>query len=224
MFSKEIPGSTAKGGLYVYPSTNPVAKIGDFKFSNLADAIYVSQTNDTVTLLSDISGHGNVTDGKNIVLDLDGKTLTVPFDCGISVVGQNSKLTIAGNGNITCTQTPIAVSVGTVEIQNGTITSDTDYCTYARDGGTIIVNAGTLTSQDAVLSGNNTTGNMNFIVNGGTLTARQGPAIYQSGQCNLNITGGTLNGGISLRMGQVNISGGTINAMTDVALIDLPQG
>ncbi len=224
VFSKEIPGSTAKGGLYVYPSTNPVAKIGDFKFSNLADAIYVSQTNDTVTLLSDISGHGNVTDGKNIVLDLDGKTLTVPFDCGISVVGQNSKLTIAGNGNITCTQTPIAVSVGTVEIQNGTITSDTDYCTYARDGGTIIVNAGTLTSQDAVLSGNNTTGNMNFIVNGGTLTARQGPAIYQSGQCNLNITGGTLNGGISLRMGQVNISGGTINAMTDVALIDLPQG
>ena len=174
--------------------------------------------------MSDISGHGNVTDGKNIVLDLDGKTLTVPFDCGISVVGQNSKLTIAGNGNITCTQTPIAVSVGTVEIQNGTITSDTDYCTYARDGGTIIVNAGTLTSQDAVLSGNNTTGNMNFIVNGGTLTARQGPAIYQSGQCNLNITGGTLNGGISLRMGQVNISGGTINAMTDVALIDLPQG
>lgn len=224
VFSKEIPGSTAKGGLYVYPSTNPVAKIGDFKFSNLADAIYVSQTNDTVTLLSDISGHGNVTDGKNIVLDLDGKTLTVPFDCGISVVGKNSKLTIAGNGNITCTQTPIAVSVGTVEIQNGTITSDTDYCTYARDGGTIIVNAGTLTSQDAVLSGNNTTGNMNFIVNGGTLTARQGPAIYQSGQCNLNITGGTLNGGISLRMGQVNISGGTINAMTDVALIDLPQG
>lgn len=224
VFSKEIPGSTAKGGLYVYPSTNPVAKIGDFKFSNLADAIYVSQTNDTVTLLSDISGHGNVTDDKNIVLDLDGKTLTVPFDCGISVVGQNSKLTIAGNGNITCTQTPIAVSVGTVEIQNGTITSDTDYCTYARDGGTIIVNAGTLTSQDAVLSGNNTTGNMNFIVNGGTLTARQGPAIYQSGQCNLNITGGTLNGGISLRMGQVNISGGTINAMTDVALIDLPQG
>lgn len=42
VFSKEIPGSTAKGGLYVYPSTNPVAKIGDFKFSNLADAIYVS--------------------------------------------------------------------------------------------------------------------------------------------------------------------------------------
>lgn len=56
---------------------------------------------------------------------------------------------------------------------------------------------------------------MNFIVNGGTLTARQGPAIYQSGQCELTITGGTLNGGISLRMGQVDISGGTINAATE---------
>ncbi len=61
---------------------------------------------------------------------------------------------------------------------------------------------------------------MNFIVNGGTLTAREGPAIYQSGQCELTITGGTLNGGISLRMGQVNISGGTINAT--IGNIDSP--
>ena len=34
------------------------------------------------------------------------------------------------------------------------------------------------------------------------------------GQIILTVTGGTLNGGISLRMGQVNISGGTINATT----------
>ena len=35
------------------------------------------------------------------------------------------------------------------------------------------------------------------------------------GQVNLSITDGVLNGGISLRMGQVSISGGTINAATD---------
>ena len=52
---------------------------------------------------------------------------------------------------------------------------------------------------------------MNFTVNGGTLTAKYGPAIYMPGQVNLTITDGTLNGGISLRMGQVDISGGTIN-------------
>ena len=56
---------------------------------------------------------------------------------------------------------------------------------------------------------------MNFTVNGGTLTAKHGPAIYMPGQVNLSITDGVLNGGISLRMGQVSISGGTINAATD---------
>ena len=153
--------------------------------------------------------------GKTITLDLNGKKLTVPSDCGIDVRGKDSTLTITGNGEITCNKTPICVSEGAVVIENGTINSDTDYCTYAKNGGTITVNGGTLTSTNAVLSGNNTTGNMNFIVNGGTLTARQGPAIYQSGQCELTITGGTLNGGISLRMGQVDISGGTINAATE---------
>ena len=91
----------------------------------------------------------------------------------------------------------------------------TGYAFYARDGGTIVINGGTVDAQDAALTGNNTTGDMNFEVNGGVLTAKQGPAIYMPGQISLKITGGTLNGGISLRMGHVVISGGTINAATD---------
>lgn len=63
---------------------------------------------------------------------------------------------------------------------------------------------------------------MNFTVNGGILTAEQGPAIYMPGQVSLTVAGGTLNGGISLRMGQVNISGGTINAISTG--IDSPNG
>lgn len=219
-----VIGMTYTGGQTSDEATAPVAQIDNVTYATLAKAVAAAEDGKTIDLLKNTSECMTIDNGKKITLDLNGKTLTVPSDCGISVVGANSNLTITGNGNITCTQTPIAVSGGTVEIQNGTINSETDYCTYARDGGTIIVNGGTLTSQVAVLSGNNTTGNMNFFVNGGTLTARQGPAIYQSGQCKLNITGGTLNGGISLRMGQVNISGGTINAMTDVNLIDLPQG
>ena len=190
-----------------------VAKIGDTGYATLAEAVNAAQTGETVTLLANATENITVTD-KDITLDMAGKTLTLPSDCGVSVVGASSKLTITGDGVMNCEKTPIAVSEGTVVIENGTITSATDYCTYAKDGGTIIVNGGTLTSANTVLSGNNTTGNMNFVVNGGTLTAKQGPAIYQPGQCELTITGGTLNGGISLRMGQVNISGGTINAIT----------
>lgn len=184
-------------------------------YKTLADAVAAAQGGATVKLLKDVTEDVVIPAGKTITLDLNGKKLTVPSDCGIDVRGKDSTLTITGNGEITCNKTPICVSEGAVVIENGTINSDTDYCTYAKNGGTITVNGGTLTSTNAVLSGNNTTGNMNFIVNGGTLTARQGPAIYQSGQCELTITGGTLNGGISLRMGQVDISGGTINAATE---------
>ena len=196
-----------------------VAELSDYKFTNVQNAIDAATDNDTVKLLSNVSEDITIAD-KVITLDMDGKSLTLPSDCGVSVVGASSKLTITGNGVMNCEKTPIAVAEGTVVIENGTITSVKDYCTYAKNGGTIIVNDGILTSQYAVLTGNNTTGNMNFIVNGGTLTAKGGPAIYQSGQCKLTITGGTLNGGISLRMGQVNISGGTINAATEN--LDMP--
>ena len=194
-------------------ASTAAAELSGYKFTTVQNAINAAINSNTVKLLSNVTENITIAD-KVITLDLNGKTLTVPSDCGIDVSGKDSTLTITGDGVITCHETPICVSEGAVVIENGTINSETDYCTYAKDGGTITVNGGTLTSTNAVLSGNNTTGSMNFIVNGGTLTAREGPAIYQSGQCELTITGGTLNGGISLRMGQVNISGGTINATT----------
>lgn len=206
----ELNGKTV---VVVDTADTAVAELNGYKFTTVQNAINVATNNDTVKLLSDVTENITIAD-KVITLDMDGKSLTLPSDCGVSVVGASSKLTITGNGVMNCEKTPIAVSEGTVVIENGTITSAKDYCTYAKNGGTIIVNDGILTSQYAVLTGNNTTGNMNFIVNGGTLTAKGGPAIYQSGQCELTITGGILNGGISLRMGQVNISGGTINAAT----------
>ena len=67
---------------------------------------------------------------------------------------------------------------------------------------------------DATLSGNNTLGTMNFVINGGTLTSKRGPAVYMPGPVALTITDGTINGGLSIRMGKINISGGTINATT----------
>lgn len=212
----ELNGKTV---VVVDTADTAVAELSGYKFTNVQNAINAATNNDTVKLLSDVTEDITIAD-KVITLDMDGKSLKLSSDCGVSVVGASSKLTITGNGVMNCEKTPIAVSEGTVVIENGTITSAKDYCTYAKNGGTIIVNDGILTSQYAVLTGNNTTGNMNFIVNGGTLTAKGGPAIYQSGQCELTITGGTLNGGISLRMGQVNISGGTINAATEN--LDMP--
>lgn len=154
-----------------------------------------------------------------ITLNLNGKKLTVNEDCGVFVQGE---LAVTGDGTITCAKTPIKVdgSAAKVTVENGKVISTKNYAIYAAEGGTIVVNGGEVKGLYGALTGNNTTGNMSFVVNGGVVTAEQGPAIYMPGQVELTVTGGTLNGGVSLRMGQVNISGGTFNAITTG--IDMP--
>lgn len=162
---------------------------------------------------------------KDATLNLNGFSYTTS-DCGVDI-SNGATLTIVDtgkNGKLTSAGTPICVAGANskVVINSGTVESTNNYGIYAKDGGTAIVNGGTVHSNYAALSGNNTTGNMSFEINGGTLTANNGPAIYMPGQVTLKITGGILNGGISLRMGQVTISGGTINATTNTATIDAP--
>lgn len=191
-----------------------VAKVGDTSYASISAAVGAIENAGTVTLLKDTAEDVTIPTSKAITLNLNDKTLTVSTDCGIELQG---KLTVTGNGKITCANTPICVDGSSAEltVNDGTIESTNDYGIYAKNGGSAIVNGGTISSKNAALSGNNTTGSMNFTVNSGTLTAAQGPAIYMPGQVSLNISGGTLNGGVSLRMGQVNISGGTINAITE---------
>lgn len=164
---------------------------------------------------------------KDVNLDLNGKTLTSLVD-----VTSNKTLTISSSvegGKFVAlaneysdeekkdvkTYYAIGADNAKVIVNSGDVSSnDTQYGFYALNGGTIIINGGNHTTGNAVLSGNNTTGAMSFVVNGGTLTTKYGPAIYMAGPIDLTITKGTINGGISLRMGIVNISGGVINAAT----------
>ena len=186
--------------------TVTVAKIGDKNYATLADAMTYAVNNDTIVLVKpETITSAVLAENKSVALDLNGQTLTANIEAGnaaIQVDGSNAALTIkdsAGSGKIT----------------------STGYGIYPSEGAAVTVESGTIESLYCPLSGNNTTGSMNFTVKGGTLTAQKGPAIYMPGQVNLVITGGTLNGGISLRMGQVNISGGTINAVTSD--IDAPS-
>ena len=178
-----------------------VAKVGDTYYKTLADAVAAAKNDETVTLLKNAETTVELSfTNKAITLDLNGKTVSGPFTDNFSVIeaGEDASLTVQ--------DTSVA---GTGKIASN------KYGISARDGGALIVKSGTIESEYAPLSGNNTAGDMNFTVNGGTLTAKHGPAIYMPGQVNLSITDGVLNGGISLRMGQVSISGGTINAATD---------
>ena len=202
--SKYIPSDyvqSADGTVEKLGESNAVAKVGDTYYKTLAEAVAEAKNDETVTLLKNAETTVELSfTNKAITLDLNGKTVSGTFTDNFSVIeaGEDASLTVQ--------DTSVAGA--------GKIASN-KYGISARDGGALIVKSGTIESEYAPLSGNNTAGDMNFTVNGGTLTAKHGPAIYMPGQVNLSITDGVLNGGISLRMGQVSISGGTINAATD---------
>jgi hypothetical protein len=179
---------------------------------------------DIIALASDLTLDEYLIVDNEVTLDLNGKTLTINSgdpDYGTIYVFDN--LTIkdtTGEGKI-LTDYSFVVYEGEITVESGDITISNDYGIYCLDGGKAVINGGTITSLDSPLAGNNTTGTMEFEVNGGVLTAKRGPAIYMPGPVSLTITDGTLNGGISLRMGIVNISGGVINATT--GSIDNPK-
>lgn len=178
------------------------------------------KTEDIVVLDKDYTDDITIGEGRKVTLDLNGYTL----NSNIKVWGELTIKDSKGNGKVVL---PISLEVGYYKkaiagnpikkvgkftLESGTLEVANDYGIYVVSGSTAILNGGTVNSKYAVLTGNNNTGTMFFEVNGGTHTTEVGPAIYMPGPVSLDMTGGTLNGGISLRMGIINISGGTINA------------
>lgn len=154
---------------------------------------------------------------KDATLDLNGKTLKAIFgvEQGATFTLDSSKEggKLIANSRTTASASSIYAEASKLIFNGGTVTNDNGYGFYALEGGTIIVNGGTVVSRNSAVAGNNTTGVTYFEIYGGNLTAKEGPALYQPGPVSLKMTDGVLNGGIQLRMGIVDISGGTINAL-----------
>ena len=186
------------------------------EYETLQEAIGKAKDGDTIVLKDNVTETVTVS-GKTITIDLNGKTLT--SNSGAVTINNGGQLTITdskGGGKAILSESIVVDGANSVfTLNSGDINVPKDYGVYCKNGGTAVINGGSIKSLDAPLTGNNTTGDMNFEVNGGTLTAERGPAIYMPGQVKLTITGGVLNGGVSLRMGQVTITGGTINAITE---------
>ncbi len=156
---------------------------------------------------------------KDATLDLNGKTLKAIFgvEKGATFTIDSSKAggKLIANSRTSTAASSVYAEASKIIFNGGTITNENGYGFYALLGGTVIVNGGTVESRDAAVSGNNTTGVTYFEINGGVLTSKTGPALYQAGPVSLKIKDGVLNGGVQLRMGIVDITGGTINAPKD---------
>lgn len=177
----------------------------------------------TIVLEKNYNEEITIKKGQEVILDLNGYTLTGNiYDYGTLTIRSSKD----GGQVVKGTKKQASIYVGDsgnniagkLTLESGKIiNADTGNAVYGIAcfaGSTVIINGGEVISLDATLSGNNTLGTMNFVINGGTLTSKRGPAVYMPGPVALTITDGTINGGLSIRMGKINISGGTINATT----------
>lgn len=174
----------------------------------------INSTSGSVVLEQNVTENLKIANGKTVTIDLNGNTITGGIEVKGTLIMKDSK----GNGKLIANtgkdKSAIQVEGGKFTLESGTINNDEGYGVYGLEGGKAIVNGGTIDTYYSGLTGNNTTGDMYFTVNGGTIKAKYGPAIYMPGQVSLDVNGGNLVGGISLRMGTVNITGGNITAIT----------
>lgn len=91
----------ADNGDGTYSVGTPVAQVGDKKYTSLEAAFAAATTGSTVTLLADatVSTMINVTDGKNITLDLNNHNITSNAEDTAFKVS-NGELKVTGKGNI----------------------------------------------------------------------------------------------------------------------------
>ena len=153
-FSSSVPEALCAEGCN--PVENPdgthgvsgsVAQVGFKAFNTLQAAIDAAQDGETVTLLTDAIEDATVTAGKNITLDLGGKTLT-------NTNAGKATLTIAKGATATVKNGSIVGGTGFYTIQNnGTATLEDVTATAGNTGSSMLDNWGTLTIESGSYSG-----------------------------------------------------------------------
>ena len=154
IFSSSVPEALCAEGCN--PVENPdgthgvsgsVAQVGFKAFNTLQAAIDAAQDGETVTLLADATEDATIAAGKNITLDLGGKTLT-------NTNAGKATLTIAGDATATVKNGSVVGGTSFYTIQNnGTATLEDVTATAGNTGSSMIDNWGTLTIESGSYSG-----------------------------------------------------------------------
>lgn len=153
-FSSSVPEALCAEGCN--PVENPdgthgvsgsVAQVGFKAFNTLQAAIDAAQDGETVTLLADATEDATIAAGKNITLDLGGKTLT-------NTNTGKATLTIAKGAAATVKNGSIVGGTGYYTIDNyGTATLEDVTATAGNTDSSMIRNDGTLTIESGSYSG-----------------------------------------------------------------------
>ena len=183
-----IPTKNADG-TYGVKEGKYVAQIGSKKYETLADAISLAAKGKTVTLLADVTENVIIAENKNMILDLNGHTLSGGTTAGKAALTNYGKLTINDSS----------------EAQTGTIKREDE-----NTGGYYVIdNKGTMTINGGNVINNSSRKGSSLIRNGGAEDDNAYPT--------LNITGGTFTqlNFIAIKndaLSRLNVSGGKITS------------
>lgn len=135
-FNKKVYDSYCTDGLScvknadgTYGVAVAIAQIGSVNYASLQDAINAAKSRSTVKLLGDVEQNSQLTIGKSITLDLNGKTIKNTQDIwgeksnAILSITNGAKVTITGDGTIDAKENDcytINVVKGDLTIENGT--------------------------------------------------------------------------------------------------------
>ena len=181
---------TTTGTVSAIPAEKAVVSVGAKNYKTLVDAINAAQTGDTVVLKQDVTESVTVPAGKDITLNLAGKSI----QSSANAVTVSGKLTVKDS---TATTEP-EVNGDTVTYTSGKITgANLGLC--AINGGEIILESGSVEStgnMGVYAQGNFTPGgaaqNSKITVKGGYILAQECAASAQGNGATLDIQGGVL--------------------------------
>jgi hypothetical protein len=170
-FDKDPSARVVKG--YEANEENGVWTVG--KPKALADFEAAIAKGGNVTLASDVTLLETITIENEVVIDLDGKTVTAPSISAFTVK-TDGKLTLK-NGNVVAHASVVSAQGGEVVIESGYYTETGDYysnpstlryCVDARNGGKITINGGEFNTTNGMFNVNS---GCQIEVNGGKFTS-----------------------------------------------------
>ena len=186
----------AETGKIVLKTVEAVASVGSKQYGSLQAAIDAATAGQTVTLLTNVNENVEIAAGKELTLDLNGKTLSGGTG--------TAKAALSNLGTITIQDTS-AAKTGTIKRDDNGTVGETSYY--------VIRNQGTMTIESGIVSNNsgyrktNPTGSMigsslicngdcdggsTLTIKGGTFTQNNFIAIKNGALGVLHVTGGTI--------------------------------
>lgn len=195
-----------------------VARMGDTTYPTLQAAVNDAGADAVITLLDNTAETVTVGAGKNITLDLNGKTVTGQANAAVLVDG--GSLTVQDR---TATAEPVVNDDYTVTYTSGVLEAGAGkHAVQVYHGGSFVLQSGTVrsTGNCGIYAGATGSGNGTATVNGGYVHAREYGVGAMNEGTTLNINGGVIvaddnaavagNGTTGLGGTTINIAGGTM--------------